>query len=268
MKTLNDNLENDGISQKKMKYYYNLKTVTDKLQKYPEMQHITSMDVTDLEQHSVKKLRILAQCLGITKPNIITSKEELIHSIDTVYRSIERFEEETDDDEETKETENIVASPSPSLHEQRVQRALNIGEPLSYDSDEYYDLVSLQELYADYSVHFFRKNDKTCLSVKSMDIFFTRALLLLFLKHYRCFKNINRQWYRYTNETERWETVNVYDIENFVFQVYERIESIARLIDKELSRAFVEMNDNVQQGKYVVTRNASIALQKCIKTCS
>ena len=99
LKTLNDNLENDGISQKRMKYYYDLKTVTDRLQKYPEMQHITSMDVTDLEQHSVKKLRILAQCLGITKPNIITSKEELIHSIDTIYRSIERFEEETDDKE-------------------------------------------------------------------------------------------------------------------------------------------------------------------------
>ena len=64
------------------------------------------------------------------------------------------------------------------------------------------------------------------------------------------------------------KTVNVYDLKIFVFQVYERIESIARLIDKELSRAFVEMNDNVQQGKYVVTRNASIALQKCIKTCS
>ena len=142
LKTLNDNLENDGISQKRMKYYYNLKTVADKIQKYPEMRNITSMDVTDLEQHSVQKLRILAQCLGITKPNIITSKEELIHSIDTVYRSIERFEEETDD-EENKETENIV--PSPSLHEQRVQRALNIGDPLSYDSEEYYNLCSLQK---------------------------------------------------------------------------------------------------------------------------
>ena len=36
LKTLNDNLENDGISQKRMKYYYDLKTVTDKIQKYPE----------------------------------------------------------------------------------------------------------------------------------------------------------------------------------------------------------------------------------------
>ena len=253
LKTLNDNLENDGISQKRMKYYYDLKTMTDKIQKYPEMRNITSMHVTDLEQHSVQKLRILAQCLGITKPNIITSKEELIHSIDTVYRSIERFEEETDD-EENKQTEIIV--PSPSLHEQRVQRSLNIGAPLSYDSEEYYDLYSLQEVYADNTVHFFRKNDRTCLSVKSLNIFFTQALLSLFFKHYRCFKNINKEWYRYTNETERWEKVHVYDLDNFVRHVYERIESIARMIDKELSRAFNEMNEDVNRDyKYVILKN-------------
>ena len=265
----NSNIETSDISESRLRYLSTLMTITDKIKKYPELQDITSMLATDLEQHTLPKIRRLAHCIGITQPHTVPSKEQLIQKIVHTYKKIlntDTNKTEHNEDEE-KEMENIV--PSPSLHEQRVQRALNIGDPLSYDSDEYYDLDYLQEVYADYSVHFFRKNDRTCLSVKSMDIFFTRALLSLFLKHYRCFKNINKEWYKYTNETDRWEKVHVYDIDNFVRHVYERIESIARMIDKELSRAFSEMNEDLNRDyKYVVLRNASIALQKCIKTCS
>ena len=63
------------ISQKKMRYLYDLQTASDKLQKYPELQSVTSMDGIDLEKHHVQKLRTLAQCIGIMKPNNITSKD-------------------------------------------------------------------------------------------------------------------------------------------------------------------------------------------------
>jgi len=156
---------------------------------------------------------------------------------------------------------------SQSLNEQRIQRPLGIGEPLSYDSEIYYDLESLQSVYSDYPVHFIEKKNKYVLSMKSMNMFFSRVLILLFLKHYRCFKNVKNQWYRYTSETSTWEKILIFDIEEFVLRVYERIESIARHIGTELPQAFMETNMDID-GKYMVLKNTSIALQKCIKGCS
>ena len=99
-----------------MRYLYDLQTASDRMQKYPELQTITSMNGIALEKHNVQNLRILAQCIGIAKPNNITSKDELIHNIQTVYQKMVQFEEDVDEEDELMAT--IVSVPS--LHEQRV----------------------------------------------------------------------------------------------------------------------------------------------------
>ena len=71
-----------------MKYLYDLKTAGDKMLKYPELQDIESMNAKDKENQYVQKLTILTQCLGITKPNNITCKTELVHKITTVYKNV------------------------------------------------------------------------------------------------------------------------------------------------------------------------------------
>ena len=68
---LRDNLEIEEISRKKMRYFYDLQTASDRLQKHSELHDVSSMDLIDLEKHNIKKLRILTQWIGITKPNTI-----------------------------------------------------------------------------------------------------------------------------------------------------------------------------------------------------
>ena len=58
----------------------------------------------------------------------------------------------------------------------------------------------------------------------------------------------------------------MYDIDEFALRVYERVECIAKLIDNELPRAFIATNNDIE-GKYTILKDASIALQKCIKEC-
>ena len=48
---------------------------------------------------------------------------------------------------------------------------------------------------------------------------------------------------------------------------FKGIECIAKLIDNELSRAFMATNNDIE-GKYTILMDASIALQKCIKGCT
>ena len=254
----NDDMDNEGISDQKLRRLSTLLTISDKIKKYPELQEITRIDTRHLEEHTLPKLRRLAHCMGITQPHNVPSKEQLIQRIVSIYESLKH----QDVYEEDEYMIDVV-----SLHEKRVQRSLDIGEPLSYDSDDYYDSDSLRSIYSDYSVHFIEKRQKTVLSIKSMSIFFSRTLILLFLKHYRCFKNIQNQWYRYTNDTCAWEKVFVYDIDDFTLRVYERIESIAKLVDNELPRAFMATNNDIE-GKYTILKDASIALQKCIKGCT
>ena len=260
---LNDTLENNEISHKKMRYLYDLQTASDRMQKYPELQTITSMDGIALEKHNVQKLRTLAQCIGIAKPNNITSKDELIHNIQTVYQKMVQFEEDVDEEDELMTT--IVSVPS--LHEQRVQRSLSNGDPLSYDSEAYYDLDSLRAVHSNHSVHFVRKNSKTVLILKSLDLFFSRAVVSLFINHYRCFKYLNKDWYRYTSETCSWEKVLTYDIDDFVLLVFDCIECVAIKIHRDVSNGFLEISNNIE-GKYEIVKHATIELKKCIKTCS
>ena len=56
----------------------------------------------------------------------------------------------------------------------------------------------------------------------------------------------------------------VYDIEDFVLQVYKCIKNVAIKIHKDVSHTFEEMSIYMQ-GKYDIVKHASVALQKCIK---
>jgi len=39
----NENIQNDGISEKRLRYLSTLLTITDKLKKYPELHDVTSI---------------------------------------------------------------------------------------------------------------------------------------------------------------------------------------------------------------------------------
>ena len=102
--------------------------------------------------------------MRITQPHNVSSKEQLIQRIMPIYESLKT----PDTHEEDEYMIDVV-----SLHEKRVQRSLDIGEPLSYDSDDYYDSDSLRYIYSDYPVHFIEKRQKLCYQLKYEHIFFS-----------------------------------------------------------------------------------------------
>ena len=99
IKMFNNNIDSEGISEKKLRYLSTLLTITDKVKKYPELQDITSMDTRHLEQYTLPKLRRLAHCIGITQPHTVPSKEQLIQRIVSTYDALKKqdvYEEDED----------------------------------------------------------------------------------------------------------------------------------------------------------------------------
>ena len=48
-----------------------------------------------------------------------------------------------------------LSQPIRSMHETKIQSALEIGEPIPYDSEEYFDLYLITEMYQQYPVQYF-----------------------------------------------------------------------------------------------------------------
>ena len=95
----NKNIDNEGISEQKLRYLSTLLMIKDKLKKHPELTDITYMDTTHLKEHILPKLRKLAHCIGITQPHTVPSKEQLIQRIVCTYESIKKqdvYEEQGD----------------------------------------------------------------------------------------------------------------------------------------------------------------------------
>jgi len=84
----NNDIDNQGITEEKLRYLSTLLKISDKVKKYPELQEITSMDTTHLEEHTLPKLRRLAHCMGITQPHTVPSKEQLIQRIVSIYEAL------------------------------------------------------------------------------------------------------------------------------------------------------------------------------------
>ena len=151
-------LQEHGISNKKMKYLYDLKTACDKMLKYPEMQ---DMNAKNLEKYNVQKLRILAQCLGITKPNIITSKTELVHKISTVYQSLEFYKHEQAeqlvlDVPETQEQAEQLVLEVPETQEQKAEQDVKKTKRKRKENPEGYVYVFSNPTHAHYGENVYK----------------------------------------------------------------------------------------------------------------
>ena len=88
IRMFNENIDNEGISEKKLRYLSTLLIITDKVKRYAELQDITSIDTRYLEQYTLPKLRRLAHCMGITQPHTVPSKEQLIQRIVSIYEAL------------------------------------------------------------------------------------------------------------------------------------------------------------------------------------
>ena len=98
IRMFNENVDNEGISEKKLRYLSTLLIITDKVKRYAELQDITRMDTRSLEQYTLPKLRRLAHCIGITQPHTVPSKEQLIQRIVSTYDALKK-EDLYEDDE-------------------------------------------------------------------------------------------------------------------------------------------------------------------------
>jgi len=99
IRMFNENIDNEGISEKKLRYLSTLLIITDKVKRYAELQDITRMDTRSLEQYTLPKLRRLAHCIGITQPHTVPSKEQLIQRIVSTYDALKKedvYEEDED----------------------------------------------------------------------------------------------------------------------------------------------------------------------------
>ena len=99
IRMFNENIDNEGISEKKLRYLSTLLIITDKVKKYAELQNITCMDTKYLKQYTLPKLRRLAHCIGITQPHTFPSKEQLIQRIVSTYDALKK-EDVYEDDED------------------------------------------------------------------------------------------------------------------------------------------------------------------------
>ena len=108
----NNNLEMYDMSERKLRYLSTLLTIADKIKKYPELFDVTSITVTDLEVHTLPKLRRLAHCIGITQAHTIPSKEQLIQQIVSIYEILLKNDQnvimETSDETQEEEDEKVA----------------------------------------------------------------------------------------------------------------------------------------------------------------
>ena len=263
---LNDSLKSHNLTIRMIKYYANLIKITEALQNEPSIHHVK--DITRLHNEHVCVIRKLARCYGIQNVHE-PSKQVLIGMICEAHDTLVTLPSETTTETESMDLGDdspLLIVPTVSPRELSIQAPLQIGEPRPYDCEEYFDLYMLKNVHSDYPVQFIEKKERVVLNQRTMETFISYSVIALFLNHFRCFKNINNTWYRY-NSDNVWCPVFVYDIDEFVLRMYERIESVARYIDNTLPNAFMSTLTDMTIRNAILKR-VSLNLQKCVKQCS
>ena len=241
-------LDDSSVTPEMLRYAARLQIATDELKKHEELKHIK---LTNLSEQTAIKLRMYAKCIGITYAHWVSKKEDLCQMIMNRHAELSQVPG-------TEQTAMVTESTTPPE-----QRPLKIGEPKAYDTEEYFDLRIVQNVYSDYPVEFIEKNKRSILKHKTMETFFCNVLIVLFLEHFKCFKLFRNDYYQYNGE--EWVPVFVNSIDEFVLRCYERVESVARQISNDLSLAFRNMDIT---NRNIILKQASIALKAVIKKCT
>jgi len=241
-------LDDSSVTPEMLRYAARLQIATDELKKHEELKHIK---LTNLSEQTAIKLRMYAKCIGIKNSHRGSQKEQLCQLIMTRYAELSQVPG-------TEQTAMVTESTTPPE-----QRPLKIGEPKAYDTEEYFDLRIVQNVYSDYPVEFIEKTKRSILKHKTMETFFCNVLIVLFLEHFKCFKLFRNDYYQYNGE--EWVPVFVNWIDEFVLRCYERVESVARQISNDLSLAFRNMDIT---NRNIILKQASIALKAVIKKCT
>ena len=261
---LKEILDNSDWTEQKIVYVSNLIEVCKNLKKYPQLRDIT---ISDLEYIHLFDVRRIAKCYDILNTHAFT-KQALIDMIRTKYNELTVFHE----DKNTPNNDDIYvqsSQPIQSMHETKIQSSLEIGEPIAYDSDEYFDIYIIREMYQQYPVQYIsdKKTDRELLSFKTMLDFMKHATINLYKKHYRCFKYMHGAWYAFTSDNT-WIKTDIDTIDTFCAIVYDRIEAIrSKLKYDELDNAFRDVNSDIRL-RNAIFDTTSVKLQKIIKNCS
>ena len=261
---LEELLQNCDCTEQKIIYLSNMIRVRDNLREYPQLRNIT---ISDLEYIHLFDVRHIAKCYDILNTHAFT-KHALIDMIRTKYNELTVFHE----DKNTPNDDDILVQLSQriqSMHDTKIQSPLEIGDPIPYDSDEYFDLNIITEMYHQYPVQYVsdKKSDREVLSFKTMLDFMKHATINLYKKHYRCFKYMHGTWYAFTTDNT-WIKTDIDTIDTFCAIVYERIEAIrSKLKYDELDNAFRDVNSDIRL-RNAIFDTTSIKLQKIIKNCS
>ena len=146
-------------------YGSDLVRVSDNLDKYEQLKNIT---ISDLEYTNLSEVRLIGKCYNILNVHTFT-KHALIEMIRIKFNELTVF----DDNKNTPNDDNIhIQLPQriQSMHETKIQSSLEIGEPVPYDSDEYFDIYIITEMYHQYPVQYIydKKNDREIMSFKTM----------------------------------------------------------------------------------------------------
>ena len=261
---LNELLENCDWTTKKIVYVANIIKVSEDLKKYPEIENIT---ISDLEYTHFSHVRLIAKCFNVLNIHGFT-KQTLIEMIRNKYNELTVF---CDDKSTPNDTDIpvLLSQPIRSMHETKIQSPLEIGAPVPYDSDEYFDLSIITEMYHQYPVQYIndKRTDRVVLSFKTMLDFMKHATINLYKKHYRCFKYVHGTWYAFTSDNI-WTKTDIDTIDTFCVIVFDRIESISsKLKYDEISNAFRDVNSDIRL-RNAIFDTTSMKLQKIIKNCS
>ena len=95
-----------------------------------------------------------------------------------------------------------------------------------------------------------------------METFFCKIIVELFFKLFRCFKCIHSGWYKFAGS--EWIPMFENEIDEFVLWFYNRIESVARQIDRDLTLAYTFIDIKSRNN---ILKRAVVLLKQNIKKC-
>ena len=95
-----------------------------------------------------------------------------------------------------------------------------------------------------------------------METFFPRFITDLFRKQFRCFKYFCNEWYKFSGN--EWVFMLPTEIDVFFLWVYNRLESVARQIDRDMTSAYTLIDITHRN---IILKRASMELKKAIKSC-
>ena len=108
----------------------------------------------DLANISTRMLRKIGRDFGLINVNSLPSKELLENQIYHAYQCLMNML--------NNETHDNVNLPNNSI-----QESVQLGTPVPYDSEEYFDLAIIAEVYEKYPVKYEMKKDEKVLNIKS-----------------------------------------------------------------------------------------------------